>query len=65
MDALTGTLFGDDPKAFAHVMGERDGAIVGIAISFLTYSTWTDGTECGSRTSTSTGRSAVVATGRR
>jgi GNAT superfamily N-acetyltransferase len=40
--ALTATLFGADPKAFAHVV-ERDGAIVGIAIWFLTYSTWTGG----------------------
>lgn len=40
VDALTDTLFGDDPKAFAHVV-ERDGAIVGIALWFLTYSTWT------------------------
>ncbi|MFG6501975.1 GNAT family N-acetyltransferase [Microbacterium sp. P05] len=39
-EALTATLFGADPKAFAHVV-ERDGAIVGIAIWFLTYSTWT------------------------
>ena len=38
--ALTETLFGDDPKAFAHVV-VRDGRIVGIAIWFLTYSTWT------------------------
>lgn len=38
--ALTATLFGDDPKAFAHVV-ERDGVIVGIALWFLTYSTWT------------------------
>lgn len=37
---LTETLFGDAPKAFAHVV-ERDGGIVGIAIWFLTYSTWT------------------------
>lgn len=37
---LAATLFGDDAKAFAHVV-ERDGAIVGIAIWFLTYSTWT------------------------
>jgi GNAT superfamily N-acetyltransferase len=40
VDALTSTLFGEDPKAFAHVV-ERDGAIVGIALWFLTYSTWT------------------------
>ena len=38
--ALSETLFGADPKAFAHVV-ERDGEIVGIAIWFLTYSTWT------------------------
>ncbi|MGZ8804594.1 MAG: N-acetyltransferase family protein [Microbacterium sp.] len=38
--ALTAALFGDAPKAFAHVV-ERDGDIVGIAIWFLTYSTWT------------------------
>jgi len=38
--ALTGTLFGEAPKAFAHVV-ERDGQIVGIALWFLTYSTWT------------------------
>ncbi|WP_240606953.1 GNAT family N-acetyltransferase [Microbacterium sp. Gd 4-13] len=38
--ALTATLFGDDPKAFGHVV-ERDGQIVGIALWFLTYSTWT------------------------
>ena len=40
LDALTETLFGDDPRAFAHVI-ERDGEVVGIAIWFLTYSTWT------------------------
>jgi len=38
--ALTETLFGAEPRAFAHVV-ERDGEIVGIAIWFLTYSTWT------------------------
>ncbi|MET0811800.1 MAG: GNAT family N-acetyltransferase [Microbacterium sp.] len=40
VEMLTATLFGDEPKAFAHVV-ERDGAIVGIAVWFLTYSTWT------------------------
>ena len=40
VEALTETLFGDDPRAFAHVV-ERDGEIAGIAIWFLTYSTWT------------------------
>ncbi len=38
--ALTETLFTEEPRAFTHVV-ERDGAIVGIAIWFLTYSTWT------------------------
>src|SRR5690606_23205709 len=33
-------LFGERPQVFAHVV-ERDGVIVGIAIWFLTYSTWT------------------------
>ncbi len=39
-EMLTETLFGADPKAFAHIVvrGER---VVGIAIWFLTYSTWT------------------------
>ena len=39
-EMLTEALFGADPRAFAHVV-ERDGRIVGIAIWFLTYSTWT------------------------
>jgi GNAT superfamily N-acetyltransferase len=38
--ALAETLFGAEPRAFAHVV-ERDGEISGIAIWFLTYSTWT------------------------
>lgn len=38
--ALAETLFGAEPRAFTHVV-ERDGEIVGIAIWFLTYSTWT------------------------
>lgn len=38
--ALSETLFGAEPRAFAHVV-ERAGEIVGIAIWFLTYSTWT------------------------
>lgn len=39
-EMLAETLFGADPRAFAHVV-ERGGRIVGIAIWFLTYSTWT------------------------
>jgi GNAT superfamily N-acetyltransferase len=38
--ALTRTLFGSEPHAFAHVV-EREGRIVGIALWFLSYSTWT------------------------
>lgn len=40
VSALAETLFGDAPRAFAHVV-EVEGEIVGIAIWFLTYSTWT------------------------
>lgn len=39
-DALARSLFGAEPKVFAHVV-ERGGEIVGIAIWFVTYSTWT------------------------
>lgn len=39
-DALAETFFGDDPRASAHVV-EEGGEIVGIAIWFVTYSTWT------------------------
>ena len=40
VEAITETFFGAAPKAFAHIV-EREGEIVGIAIWFLTYSTWT------------------------
>ena len=40
IEMLSTTLFGPEPRAFAHVI-ERDGWIVGIAAWFLTYSTWT------------------------
>jgi GNAT superfamily N-acetyltransferase len=33
-------LFADDPRVFAHV-AEQDGRIVGIALWFLNFSTWT------------------------
>ena len=32
-------LFGENPKVFAHI-AEIDGAIAGMALWFLTYSTW-------------------------
>lgn len=40
VDAIAASLFGAQPHVFCHVV-ERDGAIVGIALWFLTYSTWT------------------------
>jgi GNAT superfamily N-acetyltransferase len=40
VEALTEALFGAQPRVSAHVV-ERDGVIVGIAVWFLTYSTWT------------------------
>ncbi len=40
VEALEASLFGAEPRVFAHVV-ERAGEIVGIAIWFVTYSTWT------------------------
>ena len=37
---LNETLFGSDPRVLVH-LAERDGRIVGVALWFLTYSTWT------------------------
>ncbi|MFC4223440.1 GNAT family N-acetyltransferase [Lysinibacter cavernae] len=37
---LTDVLFGEAPSVYAHVV-ERDGTIVGIAVWFRNYSTWT------------------------
>lgn len=39
-EGLRGHLFADDPRVFAHV-AEDDGRIVGIAVWFLSFSTWT------------------------
>lgn len=39
-DQLHGALFGPSPSVFAHV-AEEDGVIVGMAIWFLNFSTWT------------------------
>ncbi|NIJ06430.1 GNAT superfamily N-acetyltransferase [Sphingomonas vulcanisoli] len=39
-DSLRETLFTEGAQVFAHV-AERQGAIVGIAVWFLNYSTWT------------------------
>lgn len=40
VEMLRESLFGTDPRVFAHVV-ERGDDIVGIAVWFLTYSTWT------------------------
>ncbi|ATE63724.1 GNAT family N-acetyltransferase [Rhizorhabdus dicambivorans] len=37
---LADKLFGADPRVFAHV-AERDGRVVGMAVWFFTFSTWT------------------------
>jgi GNAT superfamily N-acetyltransferase len=39
-EGLRAHLFADEPRVFAHV-AEQDGRIVGIAVWFLTFSTWT------------------------
>lgn len=39
-DALRASLFGSNPAVFAHV-AEHEGGVVGCAIWFLSYSTWT------------------------
>lgn len=38
--SLRAILFGDNPRAFAHV-AEQDGRVVGIAVWFFNFSTWT------------------------
>ena len=39
-EQLTGVLFGDSPALFGHVAVDGDGAVVGIALWFLNFSTW-------------------------
>ncbi|REE98838.1 GNAT family N-acetyltransferase [Thermomonospora umbrina] len=39
-DDLRRSLFGPEPRVFAHV-AEEDGKVVGFALWFLTFSTWT------------------------
>jgi GNAT superfamily N-acetyltransferase len=39
-ESLRAHLFADAPRVFAHV-AEQDGRVVGIAVWFLTFSTWT------------------------
>jgi GNAT superfamily N-acetyltransferase len=39
-ESLTETIFGEHPSVFVHV-AEEDGRVVGVALWFLTYSTWT------------------------
>lgn len=40
VEAIRERFFGASPKVFGHVV-EREGRVVGIALWFLTYSTWT------------------------
>ena len=39
-DSLRATLFGSNPQVFVHI-AKKDGKAVGMALWFLTYSTWT------------------------
>jgi ribosomal protein S18 acetylase RimI-like enzyme len=39
-DGLRDHLFGDAPRVFAHV-AEQDGGVVGMAVWFVNFSTWT------------------------
>ncbi|MBB5684571.1 GNAT family N-acetyltransferase [Sphingobium boeckii] len=39
-DSLGQTLFGPNPQVFVHI-AEQDGKAIGLALWFLTYSTWT------------------------
>ena len=39
-EQLIRALFGPDPKLFGHVAMDADGAVVGIALWFLNFSTW-------------------------
>jgi ribosomal protein S18 acetylase RimI-like enzyme len=39
-EGLAEKLFGENPRVFAHV-AERDGIVVGIAVWFFNFSTWT------------------------
>ncbi|HJX79541.1 GNAT family N-acetyltransferase [Glutamicibacter sp.] len=40
VEELEKHLFGPDPKLFTHVAEDESGQLVGIAMWFLTYSTW-------------------------
>ena len=40
-EELRRSLFGADPAVYAHVAAGDDGAVVGFALWFLNYSTWT------------------------
>src|SRR3712207_3169916 len=39
-EQLSAALFGDAPKLFGHVAVADDGAVVGMALWFLNFSTW-------------------------
>jgi len=39
-EQLRAALFGDSPALFGHVAQDADGAVVGVALWFLNFSTW-------------------------
>ncbi|WP_091123352.1 GNAT family N-acetyltransferase [Nocardioides terrae] len=39
-EQLSRALFGPDPKLFGHVATDADGAVAGVALWFLNFSTW-------------------------
>ena len=39
-EQLRSSLFGDSPALFGHVAEDDDGAVVGVALWFLNFSTW-------------------------
>ncbi|MBR7830807.1 GNAT family N-acetyltransferase [Actinospica sp. MGRD01-02] len=40
-EQVHGALFGDNPAVFAHIAEDESGDVVGMAVWFLNYSTWT------------------------
>src|SRR6185312_15643141 len=64
-EQLHAALFGERPAAFAHVAQDESGAVVGFALWFLNFSTWTGVPGSTWRTSTSARPRAAAATERR
>ncbi|WP_231979324.1 GNAT family N-acetyltransferase [Tessaracoccus coleopterorum] len=60
VEALEAHLFGAQPAVFCHV-AEHEGRVIGLALWFLTYSTWEGATASTSTTSTSRPNTAARA----